>query len=68
MVELIIVSSLIVAIVYSIIDMNYNAYKKGYEDGFIRGRTKINDHAFKINQALNERVAELQSAKNERGE
>lgn len=68
MVETIIMSVALSLLVIFIVRTHYNGYKKGYKAGFEQGRTRINIYALKVNEALNERVKELQSVRNERGE
>ncbi|MEI3605949.1 hypothetical protein SPD48_09625 [Pseudogracilibacillus sp. SE30717A] len=66
MIEMLLIVSVTVAAVCFIVSIHYNGYKKGYKSGFMQGRTRINEYALKVNQALNERVAELQSARNDK--
>lgn len=66
MIEMLLIASVTVAAVFFIVSIHYNGYKKGYKSGFMQGRTRINEYALKVNQALNERVAELQSARNDK--
>lgn len=72
MVETLIISAALSLVVMFLIHMHYSRYLKGYKEGYKKGhelgRKQINNYALKVNAALNERVAELQSDRNKRGE
>lgn len=65
MVEILLIYGAISSLTIIVVKIHYNGYRKGYKAGFEQGRTRINQYALKVNEALNERIKELQSTNNE---